>query len=127
FQTFSLENSPENGLDWLRGTWQGTALQINPANHTWTIDFTYSPGAEEPYIINYPSIPCGGHWELVSHDYHRAVFKEHITDGIYLCANQGTVIITYVDEQHISFTYFLSGSDKLDSYATLRKVRGKDF
>ena len=107
--SFSPTTPPESSLNWLIGDWQGTGLQILPADHTWKINFSYFPGHEGPFIINYPSIPCNGHWELESNEYHRVVFTERITKGYFRCANNGKVIITYVDENHISFSYFLSG------------------
>ena len=118
---------PESSMDWLKGSWEGTGLQINPSNHTWEIIFAYTPGQELPFSINYPSIPCSGNWTIESHEFHRVVFTEKITEGYFRCADNGKVIVTYVDDNHISFTYFLSGSEKLDSYATLKRMVKEDL
>ncbi len=62
---------------WLRGQWEGTGYQID-TNSTWTMSLKVRGRS---YLIEYPSLNCGGRWRLVSINANRARFRERITAG----------------------------------------------
>lgn len=58
---------------------------------------------------------------MVSATENIAQFTETITDGIMSCANGGIIIITKIDNNYITYSYFLPGTKALDSFSTLQK------
>ena len=105
---------------WLDGQWEGTGYQKDNG-HNWTILLTADID-RGIYKIEYPSLSCGGEWVLSEIDGQRAVFTEKITDGIFRCANLGKVIVTPVDQNHISFTWFWHSTQELGAWSTLERI-----
>ncbi len=109
-----------NKLQWLNGDWSGVGYQIS-THESWTMEVK-SKAKLRKIQINYPSLNCQGEWVLQKGNKHRAVFKEVITHGKEFCLDQGMVIITKVDDNHISYSYFSSDSPlTLDASATLER------
>lgn len=109
-------NSP---LSWLEGSWHGVGYQNNSG--TWSILFVARPD-ENFYQIDYPSLNCGGKWLLISGDENRAEFIEIIEKGQTLCLNGGKIIMTRVNETHISYSYFNPNSNQLEAFSTLIRI-----
>src|SRR3712207_2433192 len=82
-----LYGQPRGG--WLRGEWAGTGYQSDD-DSTWAMRLTVSKNG---YVVEYPSLGCGGSWKLVSISGGRAVFRERITKGVEKCAPRGNVVI----------------------------------
>ncbi len=106
--------------DWINGIWRGTGFQLNNSS-SWSIMFEANTNANV-YKINYGSLSCGGKWELQKIEENRAVFIEKITVGKDKCINGNTIIVTYVNNNYVSYTCFAPGSTKLDASATLEKA-----
>lgn len=119
FTVYIFKSTPEN---WLKGTWQGIGVQIDsPAQiHSWSMVF-YADPKKNAYTVQYPSIPCKGTWKLVKVSENKAEFIETV-DEKDKCYDNGYVIVTYVDRQHISFSWFEDKGRRVMSYATLFKV-----
>lgn len=111
---------------WLNGIWAGVGYQPDALNQTaWKIVLDYNYSTKE-IRIDYPSFPCGGNWRLVKADNNKAVFIENITDGKEKCLDQETVVITKIDENYITVSYFLPEKFKgVISFSTLQKVSDK--
>lgn len=77
------------------------------------------------YDIDYPSVPCKGHWSLVKSDEHVAEFKEKITENLDSCVDKGRVVLTKIDENFITFSYFYDKTNVLGSYCTLERSTGE--
>ena len=103
---------------WVNGIWEGTGFQLN-SKTIWSIRFT--PGETESRI-DYPSLDCGGTWVLEKAEPCKLIFKEFITEGTSRCTNFGKVIITPVDETHISFSYYNPELGILNAFSTLEKI-----
>ena len=94
-------------LQWLNGTWTGQGYQQDASTQsTWKINFTFNNTTNE-MLIEYPSFPCSGYWKLQKSDSRQATFIENITQGKTLCQDQGTIIITKIDDTFVSYVYFL--------------------
>lgn len=89
--------------EWLEGVWEGKGYQ-NAPEMTWSIKFT---AADNTYVIEYPSLRCGGKWSLVEASDGRATFKETITRGLDRCSNGGDITIEKISDQQISYKYTL--------------------
>ena len=90
--------------EWIEGVWTGIGYQMDDKT-TWSIRLIIN-GSDNVYRIEYPSLSCGGEWRLVAFNSHSGKFVENILVGRDRCADNGTIVITRVDENHISFTYF---------------------
>ena len=62
---------------WIRGIWEGTGYQTDDQS-TWTMLLTARGGR---FSIDYPSLNCGGRWQLVNLNSQRARFKEKLDHG----------------------------------------------
>lgn len=118
---------PNNRVDisWLDGHWQGLGYQPDfSGEKTWSIDL-YCDSQKDKFTIKYPSLDCGGKWTVVESFENRVVFREKIEDGIYTCMPTGIVIVTKVDDDNISYSYFVErdGKRSLDSFSTLKRVK----
>lgn len=110
----------EPDMSWIQGEWAGTGFQTDtPEVSTWTISF-YADLKNNAYSISYPSLNCSGEWKLITGDAQKALFKETITDGLEYCMDGGKIIITKVDENHISYSYFFPETE-LQAFSTLTK------
>ena len=74
---------------------------------------------KDHYLISYPSLDCGGEWILISSNKYKATFRENILEGVNKCVQGGTVVVTLVDKNHISYSYFSPDSGNLEATATL--------
>jgi hypothetical protein len=100
---------------WLVGHWIGVGYQINFGN-SWTMALDVGNNGET--IIEYPSIPCNGVWIMRSAKRDKAVFQE-IIEQKSICSDKGQVVVTKVDDNHITFTYFREGESIANCFSTL--------
>ncbi len=102
------EGQQKTVLQQLEGIWTGLAVQDN--NSRWAIKVTIHP---ESYLIDYPSLNCGGTMELVKENEDSLVFKEILTYGIDSCYNNGkTVLIKSKDNKVRYYWYFENNGKK---------------
>lgn len=111
-------------LTWMEGSWTGKGYQPNLGNNPyWTMELKVSiESGEKIAKIEYPSIPCTGNWQLVSIENNRAEFREIISTGTR-CMDNVRLIVSYVDEKHISVVFY--GPDDKEVYATATLNRKK--
>ena len=105
------------GRAWLRGTWEGTGYQTDD-NSTWTMSLKASG---RRYLIEYPSLGCGGAWRLVSTNSRRARFKEVLSHGVDKCSNEGTVVVERLSATQVMFIYYRKGDRSASSSAILNR------
>ncbi|NUM80703.1 hypothetical protein HUU42_07825 [bacterium] len=108
-------------ISWVNGTWEGIGYQAS-VNSSWTIRFEAMIRTNS-FSIAYPSLGCGGNWSLSSIDANKIEFFETITYGKTQCVEGGTIVVTRVDGQYVTFTYFLPGTRTLDAFSTLKRVK----
>jgi hypothetical protein len=104
-------------LTWMEGNWEGRGYQPNLGqNPYWDMELKVSiESGEQIAKIDYPLIPCTGNWKLVSIETNKAEFREIISSG-GRCMNNVRLIVSYVDEKHISIKFY--GPDDTEVYAT---------
>ncbi len=106
---------------WIEGTWIGLGYQPDAANHnTWDIQIKIEEGGKKAAVL-YPSLKCGGELELISIDNHKAVFTERIIEGKQYCYDGGQLVLTYVNQNHVSYSFFYPDTKALGSFSTLTK------
>jgi hypothetical protein len=115
-----------NKLQWLDGEWNGVGYQVDN-NSTWSIKLTVN-STTNTFHIEYPSLSCGGNWKLDSFDENKAQFTEVLNGGLNGCVSNSIMILTRVNEKHISFSCFMpvvNSCNKdavISSYATLIRI-----
>lgn len=110
---------------WLEGTWLGEGYQPGALNQkTWDINLIYDYQKQD-ISINYPTFPCSGYWKLVNADKNKAEFIEYITEGQTLCVKEEKVIVTKINEEYITVSYFIAEYDGVAAFSTLRKNKAK--
>lgn len=117
----SFDSPNTKKTKWLEGTWIGTGYEPDIQAHWETkLDFNLN---EPIFRISYPSFPCSGTWRLLEANKTQAKFIEYITENAELCQNEGTVIVTKINDEFISVAYFLPEySDDVIGFTVLRKV-----
>src|SRR6056297_2450663 len=81
------------------GVWEGVGEQ---PGISWTIKITLK--ADEQ-LIEYPSLGCGGHFDLLIEDDGYLLFRENITFGGG-CADQGFVELVELTPTKMEFNYY---------------------
>jgi hypothetical protein len=105
--------------NWLNGTWEGTGYQTDDQS-TWTMRMT--PRGRR-FSIEYPSLNCGGRWQLISISANRARFKERLDHGQEKCANNGNVTIQRLSRGQVFFLYSNAGTREVTASAVLNRKR----
>ena len=104
---------------WIRGTWEGTGYQTDDKS-TW--EMVLKAGAKR-FAIEYPSLSCGGRWQLISLNAWRARFRERLDHGQDKCADNGNVLIQRLNRNQILFVYSNQGEKELTASAILNRKR----
>jgi hypothetical protein len=104
---------------WLRGTWEGTGYQID-TDSTWTMRLRVWGGR---YLIEYPSLNCGGTWRRLSINSRVATFRERITVGRGECVDQGRVVIQRLNGKQIAYRFSQKGSAEVSASAILNRKK----
>ena len=108
---------PTMSEGWLEGIWTGTGYQSNP-KQTWTIKFT---AQNDTYRIDYPSIPCGGEWKVITLGKSTATFRERLTYGQTLCIDNGTVTIQKLNDTQVAFRFVEPNRTRVTARAVLNR------
>lgn len=112
-----LEELEGKAKPWLDGVWEGAAYQTDTKT-TWTVKFT---ARSNTYLIEYPSLSCGGQWVLMDKTSFRATFKEKITYGVGRCVDNGSIIVERVSDSQLSFRYRQPNSTEVVASSILNK------
>lgn len=122
FSIIILIGCENDSIEWLNGRWEGVGCQLDlEENNTWSINLEVSVD-EQLYKVDYPSLECYGKWELIEYTSNRAVFDEIILRNTNDCIERGTVIITKVDNNHISFSYYIAEEEEeVLAFSTLKR------
>ncbi len=101
------------------GEWEGTGKQDNGTQ--WSIRINIRPTR---YVIDYPSLTCGGVLTLLKTTDTSMVFKETLTYGIAQCINHGEVVLNKVAEHKAGYHWF-SSQNKMQAvgYLTRKLLR----
>lgn len=109
-----------NRASWLNGTWEGTGYQID-TNTTWTMRLRVERGGR--YLIEYPSLKCGGRWRRLSLNSRTARFRERITFGQGECVDRGQVVIEKLNGRQIAFRFSQQGAADVSASAILNRKK----
>ncbi|HJR08615.1 MAG TPA: hypothetical protein VJ842_15250 [Pyrinomonadaceae bacterium] len=104
---------------WLNGTWEGTGYQID-TNSTWTMRLRARGGK---YLIEYPSLTCGGRWRLISINSKMAVFRENITLGQDACVDKGRVVVERLNGRQIAYRFSQRETTDVSASAILNRKK----
>ena len=102
---------------WLKGAWEGTGYQTDDQS-TWSMLFT---ARGRNFSIDYPSLKCGGHWQLINTNGYRARFKERLDQGQDKCTDKGNVTIQRLNKRQVLFLYSLAGKHEITASAILQR------
>ncbi|TSE09069.1 MULTISPECIES: hypothetical protein [Aquimarina] len=117
----SLTGCKSNDILWLNGQWEGVGCQLDfEETYTWSINLNIN-ATKKLFNIEYPSLKCNGNWELIDYSNGRAIFSELIIENTNACIEKGKVILTKVDENHISFSYYILNENEVVAFSTLRR------
>jgi hypothetical protein len=94
--------------------WSGLGYQED-TNSSWKIELEKI--SKNSYKINYPTIPCAGIWKVEKTEKNRIILKEVITENIDNCVPVNRVIITKIDNEHLSVSYFMVDENTNHIYA----------
>jgi hypothetical protein len=103
--------------NWLKEKWEGTGYQTDDQS-TWTMRVT---ALGRTVSIEYPSLNCGGRWQLISINRSRARFRERLDHGQEKCANDGNVTIQRLNRRQVVFLYSNAGTREVTASAVLNR------
>jgi hypothetical protein len=103
------------------GRWHGFGKQDD--NSRWSIKIAISPNR---YLIDYPSLKCGGALKLIKENADSLVFQEDLTYGLEGCYNKGkTVLIKLTNNTIRYYWYHENGGRKAAAGRLIRQVFSK--
>ena len=102
---------------WIRGVWDGTGYQIDDKS-TWGMTLI---ARGRTFTINYPSLNCGGRWQMISINSSRARFREVLDHGQDKCADKGNVLIQRLSRNQIVFLYSYRKTREISASAVLNR------
>jgi hypothetical protein len=111
------QTKPAKSNNWINGAWEGTGYQTD-SQSTWTMLFA---ARGRKFSIDYPSLNCGGRWQLVTINAYRALFKERLDRGQADCTDNGGVVIQRLRKNQILFLYTLAGRREVTASAVLNR------
>ena len=114
-----VASSQSKSNSWIRGTWEGTGYQTDDKS-TW--EMVVKAGGKR-FAIDYPSLSCGGRWQLISISALRARFSERLDHGQDKCADHGIVLIQRLNRNQLLFLYSNQGEKELTASAILNRKR----
>jgi hypothetical protein len=95
--------------NWIDGIWTGIGFQQQGFVGTvWTIKFTADENKSE-FFIEYPTLGSSGVWKLMNKESmaERYSFEEVILNQRGNTMDGGKVVVTKVNDDYMSFSYFL--------------------
>ena len=113
-------------INWIDGVWTGTGFQRQYSTATiWTIKLTVDE-SKSAFLIEYPSLGSSGVWKLMQKESgtERYTFLELILNQRGNTVDGGKVVVTKVNDDHMSFSWFLPPSnDTVVAWSTLKRER----
>lgn len=103
-------------LQELNGVWGGEAIQDD--NSRWTIKLSIQP---ESYVIDYPTLKCGGMMELVKENLDSLVFREVLTYGTNRCYNNGKTVLIKANDNKIRYYWYFENNGRKAAFAELSR------
>jgi hypothetical protein len=89
-------------------------------NYNWTITLSYK--ADDKTIkLTYPSHNCGGALKILSIETGKAVCLEDVNYGLGDCISGLDVTILQETDGSITLTYYVAGTQKVQSIAKLKR------
>ena len=106
---------------WLRGAWEGTGYQADTES-TWLMKLTVRKlKGHRTFLIDYPSLNCGGRWKLLSASRSRATFRERLDHGQDECTDNGVARIERLGSGQLIFWYSRQSSREVTASAVLNR------
>lgn len=92
-----------SGTKWINGTWAGVGHQID--GKKWKVELEADIDGEVK--VNYPTLSCGGHWEVTEKDKKQLKLAEKITTGKDKCDEGVDVEVKKLSKNQIEVLYYL--------------------
>lgn len=108
-------------LKQLFGVWRGSAYQPD-VKEGWDIKVTHMEG-DQNYIIDYPSIGCGGYWHLINSNARLLTFKEELTYGRGTCNDGGTIVLEMTNDHNFKYKFYYPDKNTLNASGHLYKEK----
>lgn len=115
----SAASAQSKSNSWIKGTWEGTGYQTDDKT-SW--DMLLKTNGKR-FAIDYPTLSCGGRWQLISINSSRARFRERLDHGQDKCADRGSVLIQRLNRNQIIFLWSYQGEKALTASAILNRKR----
>ncbi len=93
--------------NWANGSWLGKAYQLD-IDESWDISLKCNI-KEQNIIISYPSLHCGGSWEIINQAENRIEFREKIDYGNDVCVDNGKIILERKNDK-VFYYYYLNNN-----------------
>lgn len=105
---------------WLYGIWAGNGCQIDVTDQTWWMQIRAD---KDTIRVIYPDLGCAAIWKLQKADDYKAELIEVLTEGTDRCMNNGKVIVTKINEQFVTVSFFYPdvAPGKLSAFTTLER------
>jgi hypothetical protein len=104
------------GPKWLTGVWEGTGYQWDTET-LWPMTLS---ATNSTYKVDYPTLKCGGRWQLIDSSGDTASFKEDITVGVENCAQGETVHIKRFPTGELAARFSHEGMKETNAAAMLK-------
>lgn len=118
-----INHAQTQRIKWADGQWAGTAWQ--PGFGDFTMTLKVDPEAEIPFVVDYSSLNCGGHYTLQKVAEGTLWLRQDLEYGTVSCVDQVTIALTRLDRDHITFSYWFPGSKEVGGFSTLTRVNEK--
>jgi hypothetical protein len=105
--TSQASSIQKTALQQLEGVWQGSGKQED--NSVWSIKITLTPAR---YLIDYPSLNCGGTLTLIKQNDDSLVFQENLTYGLKGCYNNGKTVLIQKSPNKIRYYWYYENNGK---------------
>jgi hypothetical protein len=84
----------------VEGIWEGTGKQDDGSN--WPVKITIN---SDNYLVEYPSLNCGGSLKLLRENDESLVFQEVLNYGFDACHNDGKTVLIKAKNDHNTLRY----------------------
>jgi hypothetical protein len=116
--SITLTGFSQNKNSWIFGTYEGKGYQTD-SDTNWTVGFKIQGNK---YVIEYPSLKCGGEWKLISINGKEARFRERINYGLEECTNNSLVVVQRLSNKQILLLYRNQGSNEVIASVILNRT-----
>lgn len=109
-----------NAISNKNNKWDGLCYQEDMDTH-WILEL--NKVSKKIFKVSYPTIPCAGTWTIEKKSKNRIILKEVITENVKSCVPVNKVILTKIDNNYYSVSYFTVTSNNIYAFGYIEKVK----